>query len=117
MRHDPEKYIYDALEACESILQFVKGKGYSDYEADKLLRSGVERQLIIIGEALNKLSREAPGVSSGVKDLKKIVSFRNIVIHGYDIIEDNTVWGIVEFFVPSLREELSALLKKSEGIS
>ena len=43
MRHDPEKYIYDALEACESIMQFVKGKSYSDYEADKLLRSGVER--------------------------------------------------------------------------
>ncbi|MBF0342693.1 MAG: DUF86 domain-containing protein [Nitrospirae bacterium] len=112
MPHDPEKYVYDALEACETVMQFVKGKKYLDYTADKLLRSGVERQLIIIGEALNRLHRESPGIASEIKDFQKIVNFRNIVVHSYDIVEDETVWGIVEFHIPLLYEILETLLKK-----
>jgi len=54
MQPESAKYLYDILKACEAILQFIEGKDFDDYEDDLLLRSGVERQLMIIGEALNQ---------------------------------------------------------------
>lgn len=117
MAHKPEKYLFDALEACRCIFEFTKGKSYSDYLADRLLRSGVERQLIIIGEALNKLSRISPAAVSRISNLPKIVGFRNIVVHGYDAVEDETVWGIVDSRLPTLSKELEVLLKEAGGAS
>ena len=113
MPHDPEKYLYDALEASRTILGFVKGKTYSDYRSDKLLRSAVERQLIIIGEALNRLSRVAPDTAARIDSYRKIIGFRNMAVHGYDIVEDETVWGIVESHWPALNRELDILLKET----
>ena len=60
MPHDPEKYLYDASQAAKLITKFIENKGFSDYISDQLLQSGVERQLIIAGEALNKRSKISP---------------------------------------------------------
>ncbi|MBF0592392.1 MAG: DUF86 domain-containing protein [Nitrospirae bacterium] len=61
------------------------------------------------------MSRESPEIVSEIKDFQKIVSFRNIAVHGYDIIEDETVWGIIELHLPSLHGQLESLLKESGG--
>ncbi|MDH5511509.1 MAG: DUF86 domain-containing protein [Nitrospinota bacterium] len=110
MPHDPEKYIYDALQAARLIARFIEGKSYEDYSSDTLLRSGVERQLIIIGEALNRLSKLAPGMVADIQGHSKIIGFRNIAVHGYDIIENETVWGIVKSHLPQLHEQLETML-------
>lgn len=63
MEHDPKGYVFDILQACKHIQQFTAGKNFDDYRSDILLKSAVERQLTIIGEAINKLRREAPDLS------------------------------------------------------
>lgn len=66
MRRDPRKYLWDALNASELLRSFVDGKSFADYPAEALLRSGVERQFEIIGEALNQLSNVDPELASSI---------------------------------------------------
>ena len=73
-------------------------------------RSGVERQFGIIGEALNQMTRLEPALTAPITDYRRIVSFRNRLIHGYADISDNIVWGILESNLPRLRQEVAALL-------
>ena len=117
MRHDPEKYLYDAEQAVLLIALFIKNKSFPDYESDALLRSGVERQLIIVGEALNKLSKLAPQMTTGISVFNKIIGFRNMAVHGYDVLNHETVWEIVKTHLPVLQREVQALLRKAEGKS
>jgi uncharacterized protein with HEPN domain len=83
MRPDPRKYLWDALRAAELVGQFTSGRLFGDYEADPMLRSAVERQLEIIGEALNQLSKADPQIADKIPDLRRVVALRNILIHGY----------------------------------
>ena len=75
--------------------------------SDDLLRSGVERQFEIIGEALNQLSKIDPAMVREIKDYQQIISFRNILIHGYADIDDRLVWHIVRTKLPVLKEQIS----------
>ncbi|WP_217696709.1 DUF86 domain-containing protein [Mycobacterium sp. GA-1841] len=63
--------------------QFSDRKAFADYQADALLRSAVERQLEVVGEALNQLSKVDKKLSAQIPELARIVAFRNILIHGY----------------------------------
>jgi uncharacterized protein with HEPN domain len=94
MEDDLLKHLYDIKEAAAAILRFVRGKTFDDYERDELLRSGVERKFEIIGEALNRLSRDNPTVLDNIREHCNIVSCRNILAHGYDSIDNRIVWDI-----------------------
>jgi uncharacterized protein with HEPN domain len=63
MQHDPRAWLWDVRLAADSIATFVHGRSFADYAADLMLRSAVERQFEIAGEALNRLSREAPDIA------------------------------------------------------
>jgi uncharacterized protein with HEPN domain len=80
------------------------------YKANALVRSAVERQFEIIGEALNRLSQVDPEVAARVPDLPEIVSFRNVLIHGYATIDHARVWEITSDSIPMLQETVTALL-------
>lgn len=67
-----------------------------------MLRSAVERQFQIIGEALNRLSKVDPGTADRVPDLARIVAFRNVLVHGYAQIDDALVWEVASTRVPEL---------------
>jgi uncharacterized protein with HEPN domain len=88
MRHSPAKSLFDAKQATSLITEFVAGKSLADYSPSHLLRSSVERQLIIIGEALNKLFQLAPDIAARISNYQKIVAFRNLAVHGYDLFND-----------------------------
>ncbi len=111
-RLEIQKYLFDIHEACELLVQFTTGKTFSDYSADPMLRSAVERQFEIIGEALARLLRLDPSLRSRISDSGRIVAFRNRLIHGYSSVADDVVWGILEANLPSLREEVAALMKE-----
>ena len=110
MRRDPRKYLWDAQQAAERIARFLAGKTFDDYLADEQLRSAVERQFEIIGEALAQLARFDPTTAAGLPDLPRIVAFRNVLIHGYATVDDRLVWGVVEGSLPGLRSRLNELL-------
>ena len=75
-----------------------------------MLRSAVERQFEIIGEALAQLLRLDPSLRSKISNTGRIIAFRNRLIHGYSSVADDIVWGILEANVPTLREEVAALM-------
>ena len=110
MRLESRKYLWDAWHAAELVAQFVAAKSYEDYQADALLRSAVERQFEILGEALGQLAKADPETAGAVPELPRIVAFRNILVHGYATVDDRLVWGIVEGKLPLLRETLAHLL-------
>ncbi len=104
------KYLFDAAEACDVIAEFVAGKTFADYKRDRMMRSAVERQFEIVGEALAGLLRIAPELEPRISYARRIIAFRNRLIHGYATVLDELVWGIVETNVGVLRTELAGLI-------
>jgi uncharacterized protein with HEPN domain len=104
-----QKYLFDIAEACGLIEEFVAGKSFEDYTQDRMLRSAVERQLEIVGEALAGLLRVAPELSARVTDARRIIAFRNRLIHGYASVADEVVWGVIEANLSVLKREVNAL--------
>jgi uncharacterized protein with HEPN domain len=114
MQLEIKKLIEDVRQACEEIFAFTEGKTFKDYQQDRLLRSGVERQFEIIGEALNRLVKTAPTVADQISHYRRIISFRNILIHGYDLVEDAVVWDFVVKDLPLLHNQAVKLLGKAD---
>jgi uncharacterized protein with HEPN domain len=110
MRPDRQGLLWDAVKASDLILEFSAGKTFEDYKANAQLRSAVERQFEIIGEALNRLSRLDPEAALEIEDLPRIVAFRNILIHGYASVDDALVWQLLTDRLPKLADLLRDLM-------
>lgn len=110
MRLEAKKYLYDIRQAAGEVAEFTTGKQFSDYERDPMLRAAVERKFEIIGEALAQLARLDEVLATRISEYRRIISFRNILIHGYTEVDDRLVWDIVEVKLPTLRREVEALL-------
>ena len=110
MQLEAKKYIYDIVQAAEKVSRFIDNKNLIDYESDDLLKSGVERQFEIMGEALNQLSKIDTLTVNKISNYQQIISFRNILIHGYADIDDRLVWNIIETKLPILIKEIKGLL-------
>ena len=110
MRREPRAFLWDAHRAAQAIEDFTRGKSYDEFAQDLLLRSAVERQFEVIGEGLSQLAKHAPELAAKIPDLRRIIAFRNILIHGYAAIDRETVWRVVRENLPDLRAALAALL-------
>jgi uncharacterized protein with HEPN domain len=113
MRPEAKKFLYDIQQAAAKLIHFSAGKDYSDYAADPLLRSAVERQFEIIGEALRCLAKEDPATASRIADYRQVVAFRNILIHGYAQVDDGIVWDILTSKLPPLIKDVESLLQEA----
>lgn len=111
MQPESGAYLWDAHRAAALIAAFVEGKEWADYSGDAMLRSAVERQFEIVGEALNRLSRADPDIALQIDDLPRIVAFRNVLIHGYATIDDVIVWQVVTDRLLDLIRLLAGLLE------
>jgi len=112
---DVRAYLHDIASACRLVEEFVGGKTYPEYVDSPLLRSAVERQCEIIGEALGQALKMRPDLEPHITNAKRIVSFRNRLIHGYATVADEVVWGVMVGYLPKLKAEVESLL--SEGPS
>ena len=110
MQPNTAKYLHDAHQACLLLEEFTLGKSFADYSADALLRSGVERQFTIVGEALLQAEKTEPSLAQAVSALRKIIGFRNVLVHGYGAVDHQTVWSILENDLALLKQQLAALL-------
>ncbi len=110
MRPEALKFLHDMRAAGQRVLEFTRGKSLADYRSDVLLRSAVERQFEIIGEALSQLSKVDRPTADLIPERRGIVSFRNILIHSYTQIDETLVWGVVETSLPGMLKTLDSIL-------
>jgi len=103
-----KKYLFDILYAIDVIEDFLGEMNFLEYEADLKTKSAVERQLAIIGEAVNNLIKE--NIDFELANAREIVNFRNRIIHAYDNIDDTIVWAIKSNHLPVLKIEIELLM-------
>lgn len=114
MQLEAKKCLEDARRAAELILQFTEQRTYDDYHGDMLLKSAVERQFEIIGEAVNRLNKIDPVVANSLPEVPRIIAFRNILIHRYDVVEDTVVWDVIQQNLRPLYDCMVGLLAETE---
>ncbi len=102
--------VHDAINACQAIESFTSGVSLDEYSDNLLLRSAVERQFEILGEALNLASAANPEIETNLPDLRSIVGMRNRIIHGYDSVDEEIVWDAVKTHIPPLLKSLSSMM-------
>ncbi len=109
MTEKGKKYLSDVLMAIDLINEFTIGiTDFKDYEKDRKTQSAVERQLAIIGEALNKLKQNEPAIQ--IENDKQIIGFRNRLVHAYDSIDNSIVWAIINRHIENLKKEIELLV-------
>jgi uncharacterized protein with HEPN domain len=107
---ETRKYLYDIQQAAMLIARFADGRTFDEYLADVMLRSAVERQFEIIGEAMTQMARLDAPLAAHITGYRDIIAFRNLLIHGYASVNHRLVWGVVETDLPVLRQEVDELL-------
>jgi uncharacterized protein with HEPN domain len=106
------KCLYDIKIAIEEIDSFFDGKPkrFDEYFKDILLKRAIERDLEIIGEAINRILKE--DTTFPIQNARRIVGLRNQIIHGYDNVSDENIWGIIINHLPRLKEEVNQLINQ-----
>lgn len=105
MTEQGKKYLSDILRAIELIDQFTSSvSNYGEYVSDLKTQSAVERQLGIIGEAVNKFDKLFPDLT--LENARKIVGFRNRLIHTYDAVDSSMIWAIIKKYLEPLKAEI-----------
>ncbi len=115
MPRSPLAYLLDIVEACVAIENALSGLELDAYLANRLVRSAVEREFILIGEAVASLVRLDPGIAERISHSRRIINFRNHLAHDYAAINDTVVWAIASGEAPILREECQAILAERDA--
>ena len=105
-------YLSDIIDAAEAIRSFTAGKTFADYTADNVLRSAVERQFIVIGEALNQAIQLDNRFADRITDASRIVRVRHRLTHGYFAVADDIIWGIIERHLEGLLTQIRGVLSE-----
>ncbi len=108
-----KKYLFDIKTAIISIEEYVEPLiSLEEYQQNKLIRRAVEREIEIIGEAMNRILKLEESVN--IEYAREIVDTRNWVIHGYDNVDDKIIWGVITKYLPKLKDEVENLLSDEE---
>jgi len=114
MKREIKKYLFDIETSIDSINEYLgESRDFFEYQKNKLLRRGIEREIEIIGEAMSRILNLDPDIQ--IVNARKIVDTRNWVIHGYDKVDDVVIWGIVSNHLPKLKVEIEEILKKEQS--
>jgi uncharacterized protein with HEPN domain len=113
MKREALKYLLDILPAVNDIEIFMTNvPDFSSYQKDKLVKAGVERKLLIIGEAVNKFRTLEPEIA--VENADKIYGLRNRLAHAYDSVDDTAIYVIVRNHLPLLRKQVEEIIEKNK---
>lgn len=110
MEQEIKTWLYDILNAILEIQGFFEDtpKIFEAYQTDIRTKRAVERNIEIIGEALNRILKHNPEIA--ISNARKIVDTRNRIVHGYDAVSDEVMWGIVMKHLPILKKEVTVFL-------
>ncbi len=109
MDSEIKKYLFDINESIDSIENYLgETRDFNVYSGNKMLRRAIEREFEIIGEAMNRILKIDFEIK--ISSSKQIISMRNRVIHGYDKIDNEIIWGIIVRHLPTLKKEIKELL-------
>lgn len=115
MRPESLKYLYDVMQATGIIAKVCSTITYAHFAEDVVIRSAVERQFEIAGEALSQLGKIDSGTFDRVPHAPQIVAFRNFLIHRYAHVNSLLVWGIVQNDLGNLQAVTGKLLDEGEA--
>jgi uncharacterized protein with HEPN domain len=103
-------YLFDIIKAINEIEIFFdnKPKRFDEFITDTKTKRAVERNLEIIGEAINRIIKLDNAIN--INNSRKIIDTRNRIAHGYDTVSDDIIWAIVINHLPKLKEEVTSLL-------
>ena len=106
------KCLYDIKFAIEEIDSFFVGRDrrFEEYSTDIILKRAIERDLEIIGEAMSRILKENPEID--IDNARRIIGLRNQIIHGYDTVSDENIWGIVMIHLPKLQKEVDSFFER-----
>ncbi len=105
------KLLLDVVDACDAIERFAGQLSLAAYRADERTKAAVERKLLVVGEAISRMDREHTLWAAKLNSTRQIKAFRNIVVHEYERIDDEIVWGVVTKYISLLRTEVRLLLQ------
>ncbi len=110
MDNETKSWLYDILNSINEIESFFadRAKSFDNYKKDLRTKRAVERNIEIIGEATNRILKANPTIE--ISNSRKIVEIRNRIIHGYDSVSDEMIWGIIIRHLPLLKTEIQQLL-------
>lgn len=114
MKRDPCAFLADVIDAGDAILEAVHGIDLDEYDQTRLIRSSVEREFTIIGEALTQLARQDQGLFAQIELAPEIISFRNKLTHEYTKVNNALVWGVIETELLPLIQRCRQLLAQCE---
>lgn len=111
-----EKWLYDIKISIEEIDTFFKDepKDFFQYRKNLMLKRAVERNLEIIGEAVNRIITKDNTYTEKIRNAKAIIGLRNHVIHAYDTISDENIWSVLINHLPKLKLEIDHLIFKEK---
>src|SRR5437870_5123697 len=114
MQPKTPKLLEDVRDGVGFIRQVTDGMTLEAYRADRLLRQAVERNFEIIGEAVSRLTRIDPDIAARIGEHPQIIAFRNVLIHGYDLIDAAQVWQVITHDLPHLEQQVTELLREGK---
>ena len=107
------KLLEDIRSAADFVKTVTQGVPLEQFKLDRLLRQAVERNFEIIGEAMRRLEKDDPGTVARIADYRRIIAFRNVLIHGYDVIDPAIVWSAIAEDLAPLLADVQALLESA----
>ena len=115
MARDLSAYLQDIHDACVAIAEVTEGVTLEEYQARRAVRSSVEREFIIIGEALRRIGAIDERLSHSISNSRVIIDFRNLLAHDYGAVDDDSVFGLVHSDLIVLQDEVGQLLRDLPG--
>lgn len=110
MEKEIKVWLSDIKQAISEIDQFLPEKKiFQEFQKDLKSKRAIERNIEIIGEAVNRILSQNPNIE--ITHSRKIVDTRNRISHGYDNVSDDIIWAIVIRDIPKLKIEIDLLLE------
>ena len=115
MRPKTAAALFDIRIAVERVRETVETMTLDEFGASWIVQSAVERQFEILGEALTRIKSLEPAILDSIPDASKVIGLRNLIAHGYDVVDPKVLWSTANEHLPALESAVLELLAQAEG--